>query len=54
MAHKKKKPKPRDKNIELSIRREISLGTKTIKSKKIYSRKEKHKSKYVTELSMDS
>ena len=54
MTRKKRKPKARDKNIELSIKREISLRTKTIKSKKIYSRKEKHKLKYAAELSTDS
>ena len=35
--------KTRDLNILLSIKGEISLGTKSIPDKKKYSRKEKHK-----------
>ena len=51
---KPKQPKQRDKNIELSIRREISLRPRIIRNKKAYSRKQKHRSKYVAELSTDS
>jgi hypothetical protein len=35
--------KNRDLNILLAAKREINLGTKTIDSKKKYSRKTKHK-----------
>lgn len=33
----------RDRNIEKSYKKEINLQTKVVKSKKQYSRKEKHK-----------
>ena len=35
--------KKRNEDIEKSYRREINLNTKTIESKKKYTRKEKHK-----------
>lgn len=37
--------KKRDYNILLHLRGEINLGTKTVKDRKKYSRKMKHKSK---------
>ena len=40
---KKTKNKARDVNIYLSAKGEISLATKTVNSKKAYSRKRKHK-----------
>ena len=35
----------RDRNIENNYRREVNLQTKTIASKKAYTRKKKHKNK---------
>ena len=40
---KPKDPKARDRNIELAAKGEINLGTKTIKDKTKYTRKEKHR-----------
>lgn len=37
--------KPRDFTISKSFRREINLNTKSVKSKKAYSRKPKYKAK---------
>lgn len=35
----------RDRNIEKNYLKEINLNTKTVKSKKLYNRKKKHKKK---------
>jgi len=40
----------RDKNILLSFKREIDMKQKVVKSKKIYSRKIKHKKKEINEI----
>ena len=40
---KSKEPKARDRNIELSAKGEINLGTKSVKDKTKYTRKEKHR-----------
>lgn len=37
---------PRDLNILANYRREISLQTKSVKDKKKYNRKQKHKLKF--------
>ena len=38
--------KKRDMNIYMTATGELKLSTQVIKSKKVYSRKEKHKGKY--------
>ena len=43
----KYQPKQRDIIVLLAFRKEINLKTKSIKSKKAYSRKQKHRSQYV-------
>jgi len=47
---KELKYKRRDKNIQRHIRREISLSTRKIKSKKKYTRKVKYKNNNFTKL----
>jgi len=39
--------KRRDGNIIRAIKGEIDMSKKVVKSKKLYTRKEKHKSRYV-------
>lgn len=39
--------KQRDIIVLLAFKKEIDLKTKSIKSKKVYSRKQKHRSRYV-------
>ena len=36
----------RDGNILKSLQREINLGSRVVKSKKVYSRKQKHRVEY--------
>ena len=44
--------KKRDQLIRLSATQELNLSTRSIKSKKVYSRKDKHKSRgYARDLS---
>ena len=40
------KIKKRDDNIQAHIKREIDISVRKVKSKKIYSRKNKHKINY--------
>ena len=40
---KKKPTQPRDKNILMSYQKKIKMQESTVKSKKEYSRKQKHK-----------
>jgi hypothetical protein len=46
MAKKTNKPKQRDTNILANFKGEVDLQTKSIPSKKKYSRKQKHQKGY--------
>lgn len=47
MKNKKQEVKSRDFNVVLCAKGEINLGTKSVKNKSKYTRKEKHKKSFL-------